>query len=667
MAYSTALVRFNTGEISELMSGRIDTEEYRGACRLLRNLIPSVQGPVTRRGGTRFIGEAKYHDKKARLFSFQFSALEAYLMEFGDKYVRFFYNRQPIVNTEGVPVEIVTPYTEADLDKLYFAQSGDIVYIAHPAYPLRQITRYGMTDWRTEEVKLVDGPYLPIHTGDISLKPSATTGTVTLTASGDIFAATDVGRHVRIMQPNNPNVKWGAAEITAFTNAKTVTAKVFDDFPFLNTTESKAWRLGVFSATTGYAAAVTFFEQRLILGKGNGVYGSKTGMYDIFSPTAQDAAVTAEYGYGYELSSEQINDVCWLSPGRVLAVGTVGADFTLATSGGEGTIPLSVKAQRHSTYGSEMVAPVKVGSTTLFVQHYGRKLRAFMYDSNSDGYVARDLTTLAPHITYSCIKMMALQQEPTPVVWCVLKNGTLAGLTYESEESVNAWHSHELAGAFVESIATLPAENGCRDELFLLVKRRINGQDKYYIEVMEEGIAEDAVDSKECFFLDSGLSYRGERVKTVGGLGHLEGETVTVLADGAVQPEKVVKNGQITLDKAATVIHVGLAFSSIIETMPLSGVGSESVSEMAKKRISGLLLRMYKTLGFKIGQGDSVERCFFRRTNDLMDAPPALFSGDRKVILNGKWDDETSVRIEQDQPLPLTILGIFPLISTSRI
>ena len=117
---------------------------------------------------------------------------------------------------------------------------------------------------------------------------------------------------------------------------------------------------------------------------------------------------------------------------------------------------MSVKAQRHSTYGSEAAAPIKVGNTTLFVQHYGRKLRAFMYDSNSDGYIARDLTTLAPHMTYSGIKEMALQQEPVPVVWCALKNGALAGLTYEAAESVEAWHSHELSGGYIESIDTLP-------------------------------------------------------------------------------------------------------------------------------------------------------------------------------------------------------------------
>ena len=148
MSYAAALVRFNTGEISELMSGRIDTEEYKGACRILKNFIPSVQGPVSRRGGTRFVAAAKYHDKKSRLFSFQFSATQSYLLEFGDQYVRIFYHRQPVVNASGAPIEISIPYTQNDLDNLYFSQSGDVVYIAHPSFPLRTITRYSQTDWR---------------------------------------------------------------------------------------------------------------------------------------------------------------------------------------------------------------------------------------------------------------------------------------------------------------------------------------------------------------------------------------------------------------------------------------------------------------------------------------------------------------------------------------
>ena len=202
MSNAAALVRFNAGEISELMGGRIDTEEYRAACKILKNFIPSVQGPVSRRGGTRFVAEVKNSSKKTRLFAFQFSSVLSYLLEFGDHYVRFYYHRNPIVNSDGTPVEITVPYAADDLDRLYFSQSGDVVYIAHPFYPLRTITRFSQTDWRTAEVNLIDGPYLPLNGGDISLTPSAVQGNITITASANVFSSTDVGRQVRIM--HNP-------------------------------------------------------------------------------------------------------------------------------------------------------------------------------------------------------------------------------------------------------------------------------------------------------------------------------------------------------------------------------------------------------------------------------------------------------------------------------
>ena len=656
-------IRFNTGEISALMSGRIDTEEYSGACQVLQNFIPSVQGPVSRRGGTRFVSAVKDSNKKVRLYAFQFSVTQAYLLEFGDKYIRFFNHGQAVLK-DGVSYEIASPYGESDLDGLYFSQSGDVVFIAHKDFPLKTLTRYAEIDWRLADFTMIDGPYLPVNADNVSITPSAVSGAMTLTASAALFKPTDIGRQVRLMHANKPNVQWGCATITEYVNATSVKAVGTDGYPFMATTATKFWRLGVFSKTTGYANAVTFFEQRLVLGKGNGVYGSKVGQYELFSPTAADASVTAEYGYGCELSSDQINDICWLSSGRALAIGTVGADFTLTATSGDTSLPLNVKVQRHSTFGSEAVQPVKVSHATLFVQHYGRKVRAFQYDSNSDDYVARDVTTLAPHMTFGGIKEMALQQEPVPVVWCLLKNGKLAGLTYEAEESVSAWHTFQTENGVVESIASLPTANGEKDELYLLVRRVVNGKSVRYIEVMETGLPEDAQDSKEAFFVDCGASYHGEKASVISGLEYLEGQTVAVLADGAVQNEKTVKDGKIVLDTAASVVHAGLPFTSVLQTMPLSNGAAE---ETAKKRIVAVLVRLYKSIGFKIGLEKTGEHQSFRQISDVMGIAPALFTGDKKVAYSGGWENGVSVRIEQNQPLPLTILSVFPVVAANKI
>ena len=146
----------------------------------------------------------------------------------------------------------------------------------------------------------------------------------------------------------------------------------------------------------------------------------------------------------------------------------------------------------------------------------------------------------------------------------------------------------------------------------------------------------------------------------------MEGETVAVLANGAVQTEKVVQNGEIALDAPASVVHAGLPFTSVLETMPLANVG-DGASETSKKRVSGVKLRLYRSLGFSAGTRGGVERQSFRRVGDKTDTPPDLFTGDRKVSLSAPWDVTAGVRIEQDQPLPLTVSGIFATVSVHKI
>ena len=166
----------------------------------------------------------------------------------------------------------------------------------------------------------------------------------------------------------------------------------------------------------------------------------------------------------------------------------------------------------------------------------------------------------------------------------------------------------------------------------------------------------------------AGLALDGiDSVSQLGGLEHLEGETVSILADGAVQTEKIVQNGMIELDTPAGVVHVGLPFVSVLQTMPLVSIGRDGVSEASTKRISGILLRLYKTLGLSVGSSEHLEKQSFRSSSDPMNAPPALFSGDKKVSFCANWDRISNIRIEQDQPLPLTVLSLFPLVSTNRI
>lgn len=159
MTVYTIQATFARGELSPRLQSRSDIEYYAMALATARNWIVMRQGGLQRRGGFQFIAETKTSSKKSRLFEFEFNVSQAYALEFGDLYIRFFTLGAQVVSG-GVPYEIVSPYGENDLAALQIAQSGDTVYIAHPNYAPRKLVRSGETSWAISTVVFADGPYL---------------------------------------------------------------------------------------------------------------------------------------------------------------------------------------------------------------------------------------------------------------------------------------------------------------------------------------------------------------------------------------------------------------------------------------------------------------------------------------------------------------------------
>jgi hypothetical protein len=166
---------FNAGEFSPLMYGRVDNDRYVNALQTCLNMVPLVQGGITRRGGTYYVAEVKTSSNFTRLIPFQFSVTQAYQLEFGNQYIRFYKNHGQILNG-GSPYEIASPYTSAQLPKVKHTQSADVLYLVHPDHPPRKLQRYADNDWRLDVIEFVDGPYLVANTTAATLMPGATTG-----------------------------------------------------------------------------------------------------------------------------------------------------------------------------------------------------------------------------------------------------------------------------------------------------------------------------------------------------------------------------------------------------------------------------------------------------------------------------------------------------------
>ncbi len=503
-------VSFNAGEFSPRMEARVDFSKYHNACKRLENFIALPQGGAQRRAGLRFVAEVKDSSKKARAIPFEFSVVQAYIIEAGALSFRFYKDKGRIEDPPGTPVEIVTPFADTDLAELQFAQTADIMYLVHPDHPVQKLSRTSHISWSIDDVKFVDGPYLEANTDTAkTLTPSLTTGNgITITAVGHSpFVATDVGRLVRIDEGANH----GYAEIVGFTSATQVTADVKKDF--VTATAQSNWRLGAWSGTTGYPSCVAFYEQRLYLaGTANQpqtLWGSKSAVLEDFTPgTADDDPVN------YTIAADRVNVIEWLSPGRQLAVGTAGGEWTVqASSLNDPITPSNVQIKRQTTHGCASLLPKRVGHAVLFLQRARRAIREFAFNFEVDGFRASDLTILADHVSRAATVAtsgfvdMDYSQAPDSILWCVRADGVLAALTYQRAEDVIGWARHITGdpndrndGAF-EGVAVIPGAQ--EDEVWVVVKRVVGGQTKRYIEFFE---SRDFENQNDAFFVDSGLS-----------------------------------------------------------------------------------------------------------------------------------------------------------------
>ena len=660
-----ALTSFVSGELGAKLDGRTDFNKYNTGAKTLENFLIHPQGAATRRVGTQFIAEVKDSSKKTRIIPFEFSTVQTYVLEFGNTYMRVYKDKGQVLSG-GSAFEISTPYLEAELFEIKFAQSADILYITHPNHAVRKLSRTGHTSWTLTECSFTDGPYLSENTTSTTLTPSGTSGSVNITASASLFAATDVGRLVSFSN--------GRAKITGFTSATVVAATTQDDFD--NTNAVSNWKLGAFSGTTGHPSCVSFFEQRLVFAGTNSepqtLYFSKSGDYENMTTgtNADDAMV-------YTIASNQVNRIRYLKSQRTLIVGTTGGEFTVSADGTDAAItPTNIVIKKQSSYGTANVDAIPAGNSVLFLQKAKRKIRELSYNFDTDGYVAPDLTILNDIVTKSGITEMAYQQEPDSILWCVRDDGILAGLTYQRSENVIAWHRHKLGGTFgagasatgfgvVESVASISGQL-TEDEFYVIVKRTINGATKRYVEVFAP-FDFDETDATDFRFVDSHLTYSGSATTTLSGLAHLEGQTVSVLADGATHADKVVSSGQITLDRSTTKAVVGLAYDSVLQTMRIEGGAAEGTSQGKTKRISKVVLRLFETVGAKVGPTlNQLETIPFRTTSSLMSNPvDTLLAGDKEIEFRDDYNTDGFIFVKQDQPLPLSILAIYPTVVTS--
>lgn len=417
------------------------------------------------------------------------------------------------------------------------------------------------------------------------------------------------------------------------------------------------WRIGAWNATDGYPRTGGFYEQRLCIA-GSATYPltnwlSKTGDFENFgfSSPLEDSD-----SFSYRFDSGQVNDIQWLVPLGKLLMGTSGAEWRVQGYNGEALTPFSLDAKAQSYNGSANIVPLVIGSTIVYVQRGANAVRELTYSLEVDGYASEDLSVLANHLfTDYTVTEWAFAKLPYSIIWGVRSDGTLLGMTYMKEHDVWGWHRHITEGNY-ESICAVPGAT--EDFVYTIVNRTIDGDTKRFIEVSMPRI-NDAV-TYDYFFVDCGLTYSGAAATTITGLDHLEGEDVAVLADGSVINGKTVTSGQITLDTAASLVHVGLPYTQDLELLGIEHADDRGTSQGRTKSIPSVSIRFENTRGAWAGpDSDHLDEMRFRDEADGED-PITLFTDNKELTFNSGYDTNGRVFIRNSDPIPITVLSVTP-------
>ena len=698
------------GELDPKLKARVYTERYRNALDSCINAVVLPSGGATRRAGLRYTdneGAVTVHPIPFKIYRSDLGTLQGYLIEIrSDDTIHFYTNGARI----GV-ISIASPFT-SDIDKIRYEQFDNVLYLVHPDFPPQQLTRTDDNNWVVGAVSFTMPSVLDAETVQsvTSITRVSTTATVTMGAvhgfvtgqtvriagavetdyNGDFIitvTSTTVFTYTVAGAPATPATGTITAQriigitrsgTTATVNtgqvhglstghivamAGAVETDYNGDFQIIvlttttftytvagspSTPATGTITMGrVYWGTTGYPNCITFFEQRMILGgvftHPQTVFGSESGVILNFVTGTADSD---PFEFVLVAATSRI---LHLAATELLVVFTYDKEITVQGGVEKPLTPTNVQSKGRSPHGTrEIVRPLVVGDDVLFVTRHGKKVRLFSDMVGIENKKkAPEISLVSAHLAKLGIVGLAHQLEPDNVVWMVTATGVLLSLTYDKDDNLIAWAQHTTDGLF-KNVAVIPYNN--EDQVWVAVERTINAVTATYIEVMDSTLE-----------TDSAITDSDTPAKTVWtGLSHLEGETVDVVADGVVVPQQVVTSGQITIPNAALAIEVGLHYKMTIIDLPPEITTNLGTSQGQKISVNSCKVRLYETIGLQVNGQIVPFRAFGQ---DSFDEDVDLFTGDKKITVLG--GNGGVVTIEQDQPLPCTVLGIIKEISVN--
>jgi hypothetical protein len=662
---------FAGGEVSPEMFGRIDDAKYQTGLAKCRNFITKPQGPAENRPGFQFVLAVKDSTKKVRLIPFTYSTTQTMVIEVGAGYFRFHTQGATLMNG-GVPYEIANPYAEADLFDIHYVQSADVLTLVHPNYAPSELRRLGATNWQLTTIAFT--PAIASPTG-ATATPNATDTTYTynyvVTAiATDGYSESPASAVATCKNNLFTTGLWNTISWSAVAGAsrykvykmqgglygyigQTTGTSIIDDNIAPDLGATPPIYETVFNPAGDYPAAVSYFEQRRCfagtINKPQSIWMTRSGTE---SAMCYSLPIRDDDRIAFRVAAREANTIRHIVPLTQLLLLTSSAEWRVTSVNSDAITPTTISVRPQSYVGASNVQPVIINNSLIYCAARGGHVRELGYSWQANGFITGDLSLRAAHLfdTFDVLDM-AYAKAPQPVVWFVSSSGKLLGLTYVPEQQIGAWHQHDTDGVF-ES-CTVVAEGG-EDVLYCVIRRTIGGNSVRYVERMA---SRQFTDPADAFFVDCGLTYSGAPATTISGLNHLEGKTVSILADGAVHPQRVVTSGSITLDQAASKVQIGLPIVADLQTLPIAAQIDGSFGQGRYKNVNKVWLRVYRSSGIFVGSDASSLTEAKQRTTEPCGSPPALKSEEIQVLLSPSWADSGQIFVRQSDPLPLTVVS----------
>jgi len=720
---------FAGGEIGRHLHGRTDTARYQISVEAMENYVVMLEGGATRTPGTRYVLPLKMPSERGRLVPYRRNSSDYYMLVINGGNARFVRQGGFLQNPDTTPYEMSVPWNAADLASLRTASDGPTIYAVNGTKPPQEITRAGLLDWSCADfvarggpvgTKNVDlniriksssafpdadvvltgtgGPFLSGHVGgifrlddpDLSTVANWTSGEEGILAGGlrrwkgNVYQSVNGGT----AGPNPPEhtegdvssgggfIIWrylhsgyGFVRVTAVTDANTAAGKVLTRLPAGVATGNGTYRFWPpeWSDAEGYPTIIAFYTPRLLFGRDSLLWLSATDDVHDFGVTGEDDGAIA---VRLRSPDGSLVEVKWALPSGPMVVGSSDIEWVLRGPGVFDALTASnIRPVPESNEGSAEQTAIMIDGGPLFVGKTGKRLHYAKFDRQQQTFDPDEISVYARSLFGSKVVAMAWQRDPHRVCWIVLEDGALLTMTYMPKQQVLAFARQPRVNAFFEDVGVIPSTSVGEDEVYFIVRRTIGGQETRYVEQLSryfEPASADPPTALGAWFLDCAVYYEGAPIKTVTSLAHLEGQTVGVFADGAMQSLKVVAGGKITLDREARTLLIGIPVRGRIKDLPRNFKTQAGDTDGERKTAHEALVYLQDCAGGTISVNGGEPEPLVETGRKKSGSPIALFSGKKRPLVDGDIEDEAQLEIVNDDAMPCTVLQMSPVVDVEE-